>query len=1201
MRFAKINYSSVIIFFITLVLFIIPFFWLKPGETDLGGDSSRLYYYQPLEYLRQEALYAVSKSAFGAEILNYFNLPHFLFLAVLKLIFQSPTLLIDIIYGFNLSLAFLFIFLIARELIGDLNIARKDSGIVLLAGISAGLYYIFPPLTNTGWNQVLLTFNQVFLNPMIFYLLLKFFLSRSFRYMIVVLLLTFIFAPNFSFTGAPPFFAFYPLSLIFLVLYVKIIKKQSVPVKGLLIGAILFAMLHLFHVLPIVVNIFTPGSVNAMELFSYEAIVGRGLGYFTGIAGSVRVSFDLLGIPQLTSSSFYAPIYFIFPFLMLLGFFWNKKSRIFILSGIFYLISLFWVTAKITNIGFEFYKVLFFIPGFSMFRNFIGQWRYLYLFFYSLLLGQALAIIFIKVPIKRIYVIFCLLLLILLVPAWPFIKGDYIRKGINWQSNDVKTLFQIDPMYEEVLGDIRKLPADGKILTLPLTDPGYQLVAGANGGVYKGPSTISYLTPKQDVTGFDELGPFKEFFITSVRNQDYKSFIQLLQMLNIKYVFYNADPLVYDPFLYHPYEFMRTIFPTSQAGYKKFLSKLPLTLIFSKANKYFLYKLSDDIGINELYVAHDSSYFNQLIKDWSVPLMLQDSRSASPAIFDYKYNPPKTTHSYVVAEPDSIFLKVLKNRWPPLDLIHAFATTPPNSPMYPLIVFKEELALRLKGKTDETYLLRHFLLAAKRIFELEKWGKQMDIRLGEVKNYNDLTRLSDHSIWNSVWQNHNQIEVMLAYYARYMNENIQKIDTSKEDYTWKQTKKFLVNEYILQHRSRLIRLIPQLVKTQKEKEYLDNLVDMVFGNLTDRLSYAPLDISTVYYKISLPQEHEAHYQVEVEHSALTNFDNNVSVRIGRETLYKSENQALSSWDNFGEVTLGNKEAVGHLDLSFDKQKNLLQDAERFSVENATISSNSAVLSTDASLVSGKGGLIWKLVNWHPESYYVLSFDYKTLGAPFFVRIVNANSNADSSRDSVSTQILEDELYAQAWQRYQVVVQASKFTDTGFLQFTGGSIYVPIAKLELKNLSLYEVPHPNILLRKVSEVTKQNVFPTLTYSKVNPTKYLVHIDNPTSLPFIIVLNQQYHAQWKVYMSPKSGASIASRMLSGWPFKSLSDKNHYEANGYANAWYIDPKEVGGATTYDVTIEMTAQHIFYAGLVVLAVGLGALVYLWLRPVRL
>ena len=85
----------------------------------------------------------------------------------------------------------------------------------------------------------------------------------------------------------------------------------------------------------------------------------------------------------------------------------------------------------------------------------------------------------------------------------PLLTGELVRRPL-WQSKDVVELMQMDPDYEKALSFISSLPSDAKVLTLPLTDPGYQIVAGKNGGAYMGPSTIAYLAGKKDITGFEE-------------------------------------------------------------------------------------------------------------------------------------------------------------------------------------------------------------------------------------------------------------------------------------------------------------------------------------------------------------------------------------------------------------------------------------------------------------------------------------------------------------------------------------------------------------------------------------------------------------------------------------------------------------------------------------------------------------------------
>ena len=74
----------------------------------------------------------------------------------------------------------------------------------------------------------------------------------------------------------------------------------------------------------------------------------------------------------------------------------------------------------------------------------------------------------------------------------------------------------MDPVFIKALLYIRQLPTDGKVLTLPITDFGYQIVAGKDTGAYQGPSMISYLGGKQDFSGTGEFGRYRELFSLKV-------------------------------------------------------------------------------------------------------------------------------------------------------------------------------------------------------------------------------------------------------------------------------------------------------------------------------------------------------------------------------------------------------------------------------------------------------------------------------------------------------------------------------------------------------------------------------------------------------------------------------------------------------------------------------------------------------------
>ena len=87
----------------------------------------------------------------------------------------------------------------------------------------------------------------------------------------------------------------------------------------------------------------------------------------------------------------------------------------------------------------------------------------------------------------------------------------------------------------------------------------------------------------------------------------------------------------------------------------------------------------------------------------------------------------------------------------------------------------------------------------------------------------------------------------------------------------------------------------------------------------------------------------------------------------------------------------------------------------------------------------------------------------------------------------------------------------------------------------------------------------------SFTMVNPTRYVGQV-NSTS-PFILILNQEFNTNW--------GAHIDG--------EAVDSTSHFQANGYANAWYIDKPG-----SFEVVLEYRGQNYFYAGM-----GISALTF--------
>ncbi len=604
-QFAKIKPA----FVVAIILAIFPLFWLKPGEMDLGGDASRLYFYDPINYLKNFSLYSITPYGIGEVRPDFYNLPLLLIFIAVKQLTHSSTFLISILNSIKFVVGFFAVYAIVKEFIYGHTVRPYITRIIETAAILAGLFYVLSPGMITNLHRALLSHNQIFLNPLMFYLMLRFFLTSRISYLFGALMVSFIFSHNFSYAAAPPFFSFYPLSLLFLIIYVGIIRRKALPWKKMLIGVFIFFGLQAFHLVPELINILDSQSHANTRVFDVNDIAAQ-VTHFWGSVGisNIKVISGIIGQAPFYESGW---VSFVIPLIIIFGFLQNrKKEKAYILTGIFFLIALFLATAKVSYLGVEFYSKLFYIPGFSMFRNFWNQWAFIYSFFYALLFGQALFFIFSRLSKSRALLLFTFLTLAVVINGWQIINGQIINQ-ILLQTKDIKTAQVWDPKYEETLSFIRSIPTDSKILTLPFSDCCYQVIHGTNNGAYVGMSTIPYLAGKKDFSGHGFSVPYSQAFFDLAKSKDYKSFKKMLGFLNIQYIFHNSDPKIYDTtFPGYPYspDYSRKYFPQDQNGYKEFIENLVSDKIFEKGY-YTLYSVNKESFLPHFYIPkHATSY-----------------------------------------------------------------------------------------------------------------------------------------------------------------------------------------------------------------------------------------------------------------------------------------------------------------------------------------------------------------------------------------------------------------------------------------------------------------------------------------------------------------------------------------------------------------------------------------------------------------
>jgi len=1159
---------------------------------DLGGDTSRLYFYDPISYLKSSTLYSISPAGIGGNAVNYYPLPFISLLALLKLIFNS-TVIISAFNGLKLSLSFLFVFLVIKDLI-NIRFSFSKSKSYIAAAIG-GLFYAFAPSQILTWDKAILTHDQIFLNPLAFWLLLKFFTTNKNIYLTILLIISFIFSHNFSYVAAPPFFAFYPLSILFLLIYTKFIKGKNLPLKKIFIAGIIFLLLHSFHLILEIFNVFSSSGAGYSAVFSESSSLGRGLSYFLGVAPSVKVSLSIMALPQMTILSVISYLYIIFPLIIIFAFI-LKKDRSLLLTGTFFLVALFLATANITDSGFFIYKSLFYLPGFSMFRNYFGQWSYLYMFFYAVLLGQALYIILNAISRKHMQILASIVIALIVINSTDFIRTGYLNK-IHYQSKNVSMLFEMDPLYEQVLKYFRNNTIDGKVISFPLTGPGYQMIKGLNGGAYQGLSTIAYLTGKNDFTGYAGLGQFGEIFIQAARNKDYESIEKLFSVLNIKYLFHNEDPYIYDTnFPQYPYDYVRDFMPKTQEEYKSFIAKLPVQQLKKIGDFYTIYSIDNDYYLPHIFTATSNIYTNNFL----LPQFIVKKDSTPRTVtFDLK---SYVNNQQLIFEAKNVspIIELFNNYH--LHVASPFISHKLNDVLYPFVVLREQFDLNRKKNNPDEYVDYNLLYLSKRILELNMFGDNVPVtrKLWNKPSLYNLFALGEYNSW----------EASFARYEQQMSQLIAWIPKSGKDESGQKVIQLKINESLDQHKLDLLRIIQNESKSLKDKKYLLQKTYSMFDLLYKRLLLSVYDPSTITYSFDMSNSFVGNYELFVRNvdSKLGDVQK-MNVEIGGKRFNVTGTSNEGTVIQLEDVSLSRNEKIFKLHY---QPENLVATTQW--VSSATGKEIGDIATIDLGDTSSNNeGMVREIKGWRPNKQYVMTFEYNTFGKDAIFKFFDKRPIKDGEGYTQNV-FFEKDLNSTGWKTQQSILTSDPESVAGFLQLISNSDD-PSNDISIRNLSVYEVPTPSLIFQKKDYTKSFDNPPTITFKKINPTEYIVHVEKVNG-PYILAFSEQFNNSWKLYQSDanklKSESVIASyfnntireaayantfwdnSILTTFGKAPVADTTHYEVNGYANAWVIDPGSMKNKSEYDLIIEYTPQRNFYILLMISAVTLiGVIVW--------
>lgn len=166
----KIQKFQVIFIGIVIALAIMPFFWMKPGELDIGGDGTKMFYYDPLNFIRYTPFYVSLPSGIGTIVPQDYYLPFATLFVIFNTILHSPHLLNVFHISIKLVVGFLSVYGIVKEILFlSIKDMREKQGEIWqkveFVAIITGLFYTFAPTIIKYNNYVdsVVTHDQVFL------------------------------------------------------------------------------------------------------------------------------------------------------------------------------------------------------------------------------------------------------------------------------------------------------------------------------------------------------------------------------------------------------------------------------------------------------------------------------------------------------------------------------------------------------------------------------------------------------------------------------------------------------------------------------------------------------------------------------------------------------------------------------------------------------------------------------------------------------------------------------------------------------------------------------------------------------------------------------------------------------------------------------------------------------------------------------
>ncbi len=289
-----------------------------------------------------------------------------------------------------------------------------------------------------------------------------------------------------------------------------------------------------------------------------------------------------------------------------------------------------------------------------------------------------------------------------------------------------------------------------------------------------------------------------------------------------------------------------------------------------------------------------------------------------------------------------------------------------------------------------------------------------------------------------------------------------------------------------------------------------------------------------------------------------------------------------------------KKGYHRLELEYPETDNEL---ENFTIPSAiTLRSNQAYT--------------YKIKKFDPESDYLIELTYKRIAGSFGQPL-----KIFQWKDKVGGTVINKREFSLDARDYfdKISLVLSPEPGARDLSITFSTPYFSFddTVIQVESFNIRKTLSPKVVFTR-NIVAPKTGTPKISFKRINPTKYAVHIENATN-PFMLIFGENFNPAWKIYY-PKDSQVIQEfnntnsvnyfnsqvsdyslndyildpLLLTSFFAKKLPEEYHYKTNGYSNGWYINR-----TGSYDLIIEYNPQRLVYLGVLISGISVATCIF--------